>query len=104
MSNYRLVASIVCAAFFGPELIDRNCVSRSASNHFRFVTWCRDFIEHGRSLVPPTLPANLFEKKSCDDQARDDYPDRGLAQFPGERCGNPRQSNGRCVANRNGEV
>ena len=54
-------------------------------------------------LLGLPLPVNLFEK-SCDDQARDDYPDRGLAQFAGERCGNSRQSNGRCVANRNGEV
>ena len=49
------------------------------------------------------VPASLFKKKSCDDQARDDYPDRGLAQFAGERCGNSRQSLERCSSNRRRE-
>ena len=79
-------------------------VTRSGSKHFRRVTHCRDYIENGQCLLLLTRLANLFEKKSCDDQARDDYPDRGLAQFAGERCVNSRQLNGRCVAIRNGEV
>ena len=55
------MASNVCAAPFSSERLDRNCVISSGSKHFRRVIHCRDFIEDGQSLVPPTLLANFFE-------------------------------------------
>ena len=55
------MAGNVCAAPFSSERLDRNCVISSGSKHFRRVIHCRDFIEDGQSLVPPTLPANFFE-------------------------------------------
>src|SRR5207247_6582811 len=36
--------------------------TRAGSKHFRRATHRRDFIENGQSVLPPTLPANLFEK------------------------------------------
>jgi len=36
-------------------------VTRVGSKHFRRATHRRDFIENGQSVLPPTLPANLFE-------------------------------------------
>ena|SRR2546425_1121171 len=37
-------------------------VARSSSKHFRRVTHCRGCIEHGQSVLPPTLLANLLDK------------------------------------------
>ncbi len=36
-------------------------LTRSSSKHFRRVTHCRDFIDDVQPVLPPTLPANLFE-------------------------------------------
>jgi hypothetical protein len=45
-----------------PSCLTGIVVTRSGSKYFRRVTRCRDFIDDGQSVLPPTLPANLFEK------------------------------------------
>ena len=55
-------------------------MTRSGSKHFRRVTHCRDFIDDGQSVLPPTLLANLFEKNSSEERGmRGHFLDCGQA-------------------------
>ena len=76
-------------ATFVPHPSFLNCligivVTRNGSKHLPRVTHCRDFIENGQSVLPPTLLAKLFEKNLLTD-TRDVTRLRHLPD-----CGQPR--------------
>jgi hypothetical protein len=56
------MASYFYAAAFISDLLARNCGDQEWLKTFSARRHWRDFIVSGQSLVPPTPPANLFEK------------------------------------------